>query len=212
MGGPVLRLFQFRPIESGAQFDVTVRDVIVPRILATGGARCCYVGRHGDEPPERVIVSVWESAAALSGALRSSDDERFDFELAAELEPGRLETLPIALRYEAEDGRVPSILRVYRGRTRPGELEAYVEDARAGTRTDVEAGHGPVALYLGIDQPARFVTISAWADWAEVEAATGGDVRNPTHTRHSNRLAAGTAEHYEIVPNAARRAPTVSPV
>lgn len=93
----------------------------------------------------------------------------------------------------------PQVLRIFRGAVREGELNAYVDEARAGTIADIEAGHGPHALYLGVDPPTEFVTVSLWDDWDAIESATGGDIRRPVATRHADRLTRGTAQHYEVV-------------
>ena len=62
---------------------------------------------------------------------------------------------------------------------------------------------GPLALYLAIDPPDRFVTLSLWGGWSHVEAATGADLEHVERTRHEERLATWTAEHYEVVPGLA---------
>jgi len=56
-----------------------------------------------------------------------------------------------------------------------------------------------MALYLADRGDDRFVTISAWREWADIEWATGGDVRRPAATRQSERLLEWDVEHYEIV-------------
>jgi hypothetical protein len=87
-------------------------------------------------------------------------------------------------------------------------LDSYLADVRSGTTEDVDAGSGPLELYLGVDPPARFVTVSVWTDWDVIAAATGGNLRVPVATRHANRLVGGTASHYEVVPDAASTAAT----
>ena len=97
----------------------------------------------------------------------------------------------------------PSVLRVYRGRARPGELHEYTAEVREGTFADDSAAHGPLALCLAHDEPDRFVTVSTWTDWDTIMAATGGSFTNPIATRHSHRLLEGTADLYEILPTTA---------
>ena len=104
---------------------------------------------------------------------------------------------------EPEDGARIAIIRVVRGVTRPGELEAYLDDARAGVLGDRSTGGGPLALYLAIDPPDRFLTLSLWGSWSHVEAATGADHEHVERTRHEERLVTWSAEHYEVVPGLA---------
>ncbi len=199
-------------MEPGSVFDAALRDEIVPNLLRYDGVRCVYVGRRGaDESGDRVVASVWESATALADALLLSADERFDYEQSAEVTDGVLETLPIALEYQPDEAVPPSILRIFRGEVRPGEAARYAEETGAMLAADVDAGHGPTALFLGIDEPDRVVTISAWVDWEALETATGGNLTRPIATRRSERLVRGAADHYELVPNAARRASLRSP-
>lgn len=93
------------------------------------------------------------------------------------------------------------VLRVFRGRVRAGELDAYIDEAATGTRADAAVGHGPLALYLGADpaSPDTFVTTSAWGDWSEIERATGGDIRRPVATRHPERLVDADVLHFEVI-------------
>jgi hypothetical protein len=110
-----------------------------------------------------------------------------------------LEVLPVAVALGLVHPTEPQVLRIFRGVVRDGELNAYVDEARAGTIADIESGHGPHALYLAVDPPASFVTVSLWGDWQAIESATGGDIRRPIATRHADRLSRGTAQHYEVV-------------
>jgi hypothetical protein len=110
-----------------------------------------------------------------------------------------VDVLPVAFSVIPGDREPATVLRVFRGELLPGELDAYVDDARAGTLADVAAEHGPQALFLGVDPPARFITVSVWGRWDRIEAATGGNPRQPIATRHERRLASWTARHYEIL-------------
>ena len=106
----------------------------------------------------------------------------------------------------------PGIVRLFEGQVRPGELDAYVDDARAGTLLDAAAGSGPMALYLARRTADAFVTLSVWPDWSTLQDATGGDVERPIATRHAHRLVAWHAEHYESIPGLtpARRTPATT--
>jgi hypothetical protein len=66
---------------------------------------------------------------------------------------------------------------------------------------DALAAHGPEALFLARIPPDQFVTVSAWSAWDRIAASTGGNLRQPIATRHSELLEGGTAVFYEIVPN-----------
>lgn len=97
------------------------------------------------------------------------------------------------------EGAPPTILRVFRGVVRPGELDAYVDEVRDGVELDRRNGIGPVALYLGATDDGPFITASAWREWDDIAHATGGDIREPNKTRHPERLELWSIEHYEIV-------------
>ena len=94
-------------------------------------------------------------------------------------------------------------MRVVSGITRAGQLDGYLDEARAGTLADRAIGEGPLALYLAVDPPDRFVTLSLWGGWSHVEAATGADHEHVDRTRHAERLVTWTAEHYEVIPGLA---------
>jgi hypothetical protein len=204
--GVILRLFAFRPLGSGAAFDAALRDAVLPDLLAIDGVRDAYVGRHGpDENGERVIASVWASRLQMAAHLgESSDIGRFHAELVHDFTSSRLDVLPIHVAVSTERPEPPRILRVFRGEVREGETEAYLEEARAGTLSDAAMNEGLVALYLGVEWPSRFVTVSAWTGWAAIEEATGGNTRQPLATRNAERLVAFDVGHYEILPNSLR--------
>ena len=116
---------------------------------------------------------------------------------------GLVERLPVAVTLEPAEASRISILRVVSGITRAGQLDGYLDEARAGTLADRAIGEGPLALYLAVDPPDRFVTLSLWGGWSHVEAATGADHEHVDRTRHAERLATWTAEHYEVIPGLA---------
>jgi hypothetical protein len=152
-----------------------------------------------------VIVSVWESRDAMAGELgEASVIGRFQPERVEDLLSSRLDILPLAFAVRHDRAAPPIILRVYRGQVRPGELEAYVEEAHDGTLADGRTNEGLVALYLGTQPPARFITVSAWTDWEAIERATGGNIRQPVATRNAARIAMGSVAHYEILPATTR--------
>ena len=144
-----------------------------------------------------------------AGVGESFDRPIFRPEYLAETVDRSLEFLPldIGLRFERADR--PGVVRLFEGQVRPGELDAYVDEARAGTLQDAAAGSGPMALYLARRTADAFVTLSVWPDWSTLQDATGGDVERPIATRHAHRLVAWHAEHYKSIPGLtpARRTP-----
>jgi hypothetical protein len=204
--GTILRLFAFRPLGSGAAFDAALREAVLPDLLAIAGVRDAYVGRHGpDENGERVIASVWASRPQMATHLgESSDIGRFHAELVHDFTSSRLDVLPIHVAVSAERSEPPRILRVFRGEVREGETDVYLEEARAGTLSDAAMNEGLVALYLGVEWPSRFVTVSAWTGWGAIEEATGGNTRQPLATRNAERMVAFDVGHYEILPDSLR--------
>jgi hypothetical protein len=201
-----LRLFAFQPSRPGL-VDSALRDFVMPALCREPELLDAYVARQGPtELGERVIASVWSSAGgATTGetAVVAQHLAEPDNPLTA----ARRECYPveIELRFPREDPA--RILRVFRGEVRNGMLLPYVSDVRSGAFADAEANPGLVALYLGIDPPNRFVTISAWTTWEAIEAATGGNVHRPISTSNPERIDAFDARHYEILPDALRPAP-----
>jgi heme-degrading monooxygenase HmoA len=202
----VVRIYRFRPAQQDAPIDAVLRDELLPDALVLPGLLDAFVGRRGHAAGDhRVIVSVWQSLGAMESALGDGSPmaplRNLD---AGELEEVCVEVLPLAVVLRMDRPDPPCLLRVYRGETRPGELDAYVEEARAGTLMDAESNMGLVSLYLATAPPSRFVTVSAWTSWAAVEQATGSNVKRPDSTRNARRLVTGTVDHYEILPETAR--------
>jgi len=195
----MLRLFGFRPASPSELTDRRIRESI-ESALAELGAEFVYSGRGTDGRGElRRVVTIWPDAT--DEALAERLKELVQPEAALDATECSVELLPLALSLTFDETEPASILRVFRGRTRPDDLDSYVADAHAGTLADAEAQHGPLALFLAVDQPDRFMTVSAWADWDRVSQATGGNLRAPSATRHSQRLVDWSASHYEIVPH-----------
>jgi hypothetical protein len=203
---PVLRLFTFQPLEVGSAFDASLRDRTLPRLLRVPGIVDAYVARQGpDENGERVIASVWTSHTVMAAEFGDlSDIGRFQPRRTHDFSSSTLSILPIEVAVRPEGREPPRVLRIFRGRTRLGDLESYVEEVRAGTLADAATNEGLVALYLGVEQPSRFVTVSAWTGWPAIELATGGDVRKPVSTKNSSLITAFEVSHFEVLPNTAR--------
>ena len=206
--GAILRVFAFRPVGSESALDSRLRDELMPGFAALPGIIDTLAGRHGvGEGDERVIASIWESQEAMEGAIgQAAHLAPFGDDDAERLKDRHLDVLPLAFSVRVGRPDPPAILRVFRGQVRDRELPAYAEEARAGTLADAGSNDGLIALYLGLDPPTRFVTVSAWSRWDAIELATGGNVRRPIATRNASRIVQGTAEHYEIIPNTERPA------
>ena len=192
----VIRLFRFVPVRPS--FDHVLRTEMIPDLLAKPGLEDCYLGRQGPgEVGPRIVVSVWSTREAMVEAIGDRlgvfHPEHLDDTTDQDLE---ILELLVTHRDAYEDA---TILRLLRGRTRQGELRSYAADVRRSVGHDAELGHAPLALYLADLVDDRFVTISAWREWADIEWATGGDVRRPAATRRSERLLEWAVDHYEIV-------------
>jgi hypothetical protein len=195
----LLRLFTFRPDRAGDSADELLRRSILPALLQMPGLVYVYAARaSATEGDTRVVATVWggDASAASQGLDRPFDFESSDHVLDVDVESHNLD-----LELAFEGAGIPQILRIFRGRTVPGELDNYVGHARRGTMADALADHGPEALFLARIPPDGFVTVSAWSEWDRIAASTGGNLRQPIGTRYSELLAGGTAAFFEIVPN-----------
>jgi hypothetical protein len=195
--GPVIRLFTFRPARPA--FDEILRNELIPELRSKAGLLDCYSGRQGpDELGQRIVASIWRDRATMAEAV-SETLGVFRPERLEETTDRVLEVMPLRIAETfALDGE-PRILRVLRGRVRPGEMDHYEQDVRHGMALDIAGATGPAALYLAEDPPDGFLTMSVWRDWLDIERATGGDVHRPRATRQPERLVAFEVDHYEMV-------------
>ena len=196
----VIRLFKFHPVR--VAFDLILRETMVPALLELPGLTDLYVGRQGpDELGPRVVATVWGTRQAMAaGVGESFDPPVFLPEYLDETRDRELDFLPLAFGRRFMRPERPGLLRVVEGEVASGNLERYVELAKAGTLSDAERGRGPLALYLAIRSIERFVTLSIWSDWATLQDATGGNIDRPIATRHAQLLTGWQAEHYEAIP------------
>jgi len=200
---PVLHLVRFRAV--GAGFDAALRDALGAGFDPAPGLRAVFAGRIGPgDDGERLLASVWDDDEALQAAV---DADRAPIATGAAAlhgtQDGPAEHVSVAVVLEPVEAARISIMRVVTGITRQGQLDDYLEDARTGMRADRAVGEGPLALYLGVDPPDRFVTLSLWGGWSHVETATGADHEHVDRTRHAERLATWSVEHYELIPGLA---------
>jgi heme-degrading monooxygenase HmoA len=205
--GTFLRVFAFEPSRPGL-IDTTLRESLLPELRERDGLIDAFVARHGpDEIGERVIVSVWESASAMqTGADESGPIARRHAEYADGIAGVRVQVHPVAVRLVFGRTDPPRILRIFQGEVLDGRLDDYLEDVRTGALADGGSSSGLTALYLGVEPPLRFQTVSAWTDWDAIEAATGGNIQHPIMTRFPERIRIIAATHYEILPGTANPA------
>ncbi|HVM31314.1 MAG TPA: hypothetical protein VM305_11170 [Candidatus Limnocylindrales bacterium] len=191
-----MRLLTFRPGAPGEVTDQFLRQHLLPGLVERPGLQHAYAGRIIGEVGSRAVLSVW------AGVEPDDLGKPFDPERDRAVADSNLEVLPTSLVLSLESPADARILRIFRGRARQGRAADYVGAVRDGTVADAEGGRGPSALFLGMLDDDRFVTASTWLGWERIQAATGGDIRQPVATRHRELLLEGMAEHYEIVPNA----------
>jgi len=199
-------LFRFRPAAVG--IDRHLRERVIPELLRRPGVVDVFAGRRGpDELGPRIVASVWDREDAGGGPVPAAVlrppylDDAVDGDLVAA-------PIRFGFRFRATDAA--TVMRVVEGAAHAGSLDAYVAEARAGTLRDAEEGHAPLALYLATMPPDAFLTVSVWADWATVEAATGGSAGRPVSTRHAELLATWSATHYELLPAGAGSAGAIA--
>jgi hypothetical protein len=197
LDGTVIRLFRFRPVRPG--FDEILRTDLIPDLCVQTGMLGCWSARQGpDELGPRVVVSVWDGASSAGPTLDPASD-RFDRRYRDETTDWASELHPVRMFARFPVDGESRILRVFRGRVRPGELDAYEQEMRVGMEADANGTSGPAAICLAETGPDAFLTVSAWRDWPDIEASTGGDTRRPRATRRPDRLVDWDVSHFEIV-------------
>jgi hypothetical protein len=204
--GTTLRLFRFRPVHT--DFDAFLRDVMVPDLAASPGVLQVLSGRQGpDALGWRLVASVWESESAMQAVVgRDLEGSPFHPEALDETVDRSLIISPVAVRLVFRPVE-PRIMRLLQGRIQAGELDLYVNDAKAGATSDDAAGHGPTSFHLALTGAQTFVTLSAWREWSDIETCTGGDVHRPLATRHPERLVSWDVDHFEVVPPRSGKGP-----
>jgi len=217
-----LRVVTFHPVGPETLVDAALRETCLPALLGRDGIVDAWAGRKGSRSdPRRVLVTTWVDApsdsttsapamGAPAEAANAHDDQPDAPDLAtlhAITSAGTSLTIDTSLAVELAvhlrfDRPEPArILRVFHGTVRPGELDAYVADARTGTMADAVVNDGLVAFALGPAAADAFVTVSAWTGWPAIEEATGGNTRVPTATRNAIRLTGFEVSHFELLPN-----------
>jgi hypothetical protein len=194
-----LRVVSFHPTGPEAPVDSVLREAIVPALLRRDEVIDAWIGRQGEKVDRsRVLASTWAAdpgpAPADVAALEDPDLAHG----ASTVSSVEQRVLAVRARFDRPDPA--RILRIFRGHVRAGEMDAYVEEARTGMLADAAVNEGLIAFSLGLDPPDDFLTVSAWTGWAAIEAATGGNTRQPFVTRNTARLAGFAVAHFEILP------------
>lgn len=198
----VLRLLQFRPVDPGATVDTILRASVLPDLRRQPGLIALLCGRQqgSGSAGARVVVSVWESEAAMTAALGDGPGELDPWLLADATDPN-VDVVPVHVAIRSTSDREPSVLRVLRGELGDDDVEAYTSELATAASADVDAGRGPLALFVAVAGPRRCLAVSAWTGWAAIDEATGGRPMDPVRGSFSDRLATRTIDHYEFVPN-----------
>ncbi len=197
---PCLRVVTFSTQGTWHDVDATLRAWRVA-YAAEPGNLATWLGRRGAGPTEeRVVAAIWSPGHAPRPEMDIAERVVREVPAGARIEGIRSEALPVRIHETFTRDAPMAILRVYRGCTRPGELDAYLQEAHAGTRLDGQRADGPGTVVCGTEGDTGFVTVSLWPDWTAIEACTGGDIRRPLATRNAARIESGAPTHYELVP------------
>ena len=202
-----LRVVSFRPGVSESAFDAGLRDTVLPRMLDDDRVVDVWVGRRGSRDDRaRVLASTWidDPETPLGAPIDVAGLRALG---GHDVIVDGVEQAPLLIHASFERPEPTRVLRLFHGRVRPGELDAYIEVARAEVLADVEANDGLIGFALGARPPDSFTTVSVWTGWPAIEAATGGNTRTPFVTRNSELLAEFTVAHFEVLPDAGNRAP-----
>ena len=203
-----LRVVTFQVHGPESAVDAALRDRVIPALLTAPAVVDVWQGRRGSAEGNRVLASTWSRAlgTSISPTDRSAADLaslRFDdVQLLGGVDIASVEELPLAVYARLVRPDVARVLRVFHGRVRAGQLDAYIEEARDGMTADASANAGLVSFALGRAGADEFVTVSTWTDWMSIEAATGGNTRRPIATRNPGRLADFRVDHLELLPEA----------
>jgi len=215
-----LRVVTFHPVGFETLVDAALRESCLPALLGHEGIVDAWAGRKGTRSdPSRVLATTWAwpprattTAAAPEGGVATdlgTDGQPDAPDLAVlraisaagtSLTIDTALTVDLAIHLRFDRPEPARILRVFHGTVRPGELDAYVADARTGTMADAVVNEGLVAFALGPAAEDAFVTVSAWTGWPAIEQATGGNTRVPIATRNAIRLTGFEVSHFELLP------------
>jgi heme-degrading monooxygenase HmoA len=195
----LVRLAFLRDSAPMSQIDAALRDRGVSAMSGLPGVLESYAARRGpDRTSERVLASIWSSQVEHDEAMSASASETALAELDESVAQS-IEVIPVVIGLRFRQASPARVLRVFRGEIREGMTDRYLSAARAGAIRDAESGEGPHGYFLGLVDDHRFVSVSVWPSWDEIQQVTGGTSEHPVATRHAEMLRAGTAQHFEIL-------------
>ena len=199
-----LRVVTFQALGPDSAVDAVLRSVVLPRLLGGPDVLDAWQGRRGSADGNHILASTWVGAPSAGLAEPLDIAVLRDPELVSlgGAEVVSVEELEVAVHAKFERSEPARVLRVFRGLARPGELDEYIEEARAGMTADARINDGLVSFVLGRDRGDAFTSVSTWTGWAAIESATGGDTRHPFATRNSRRLEGYRITHLELLPEA----------
>lgn len=165
------------------------------------------VGRRlGHSHREHLLATAWQDFESWRRALDSSDSPPCLARVAGKLSAREDTVIDVVASAGPswEEGRV---LRIYRARVR-AEVMAEWEKRAFGAVKSMSGGPGLVSMLVGPSWPRpeadgdRVVfAFSAWREWSDVLAATGGRIHQPLRLTDLADLERPIdAEHYEIIP------------
>jgi len=196
-----LRVISFQPATAESAFDAGLRETVVPQVADADDVVDLWVGRRGSrEDRARVLASTWrvDPEAEPGGPVDVAALQGLGNGVVA---VDGVEQTPLAVHARFERPDPKRILRVFHGQVRSAELETYVDLARTGMLADSVAYDGLIAFALGTRAPDEFTTVSVWTGWPAIEAATGGNTRQPFMTRNAHLLRTFMVIHYEVLPD-----------
>jgi hypothetical protein len=199
-----LRVVTFQALGPDSAVDTVLRTAVLPRLVDAPAVVDAWQGRRGSADGNHVLVSTWrEDPASEPGEpadLRLLEDP--GLQALGGIDIVSVDELEVAVHATFSRDEPARVLRVFRGTARPGELADYVAEARAGMTEDARVNDGLVSFVLGHDGHDSFVSVSTWTGWPAIEAATGGNTRQPFATRQTRRLAGFRIVHLELLPEA----------
>jgi hypothetical protein len=206
MSARSLRVVTFQAAGPDSAVDAVLRGAILPRLVDEPEVVDAWQGRRGSADGNHVLVSTWRDVPGA--ATGEAADLRLlrhpDLAELGGVQIVSVDELEVAVHATFSRPEPARVLRVFRGTARTGELADYIAEARAGMTEDAQVNDGLVSFVLGHDRDASFVSVSTWTGWPAIEAATGGNTRQPFATRQTRRLAGFQIVHLELLPEAPR--------
>ena len=206
-----LRVVTFQALGPDSAVDSVLRSAVLPRLLDEPTVVDAWQGRRGATDGNRVLASTWVEDPS------AGPEEPADVVLLRDpsvtalggVELVSIESVEVSVHARFDRPEPARVMRVFHGTVRSGELADYIEEARAGMTADAQVNDGLVSFVLGHAGGDTFVSVSTWTGWSAIEAATGGNTRQPFSTRNTRRLTGFRIAHLEILPEAPVQRPVV---